>query len=259
MPAEASAAEPSLYAALGVGRDASVAEIRKAYRKQALINHPDKNAGDDNAQERFLKVAVAYDILSDETKRARYDRGEQSAAEIYGGFTSGRASDMFNAQLGKELMEQWRSGLTVRGTVVTNGRRVSIVIHPDGSTQETEHPANRLACLFYYSHMSITYAGGNRTHHMNFRTQIGQNLAARLVPFAIARLPLVGPATTTAVSWVPTVCAGVLSYALVRHFRQFRAPPNPGALPDILAGAFTETGGLMPPGLAARAPPEYKV
>ena len=86
----------SLYEVLGVSRDASRDEIRKAYRKQALLSHPDKNPGDEVAQAFFLKVAVAYDILSDDAKRTRYDRGEGSDTEIYDGFDFDRASKTFN-------------------------------------------------------------------------------------------------------------------------------------------------------------------
>ena len=71
----------SLYEVLGVPQDASPAEIRKAYRKQALLNHPDKNPDDADAERRFVKIAEAYEVLGDETRRARYDRGD-SGREI---------------------------------------------------------------------------------------------------------------------------------------------------------------------------------
>jgi DnaJ-class molecular chaperone len=65
-----------LYSQLGVKRDASEAEIKKAYRKLAKQLHPDKNKGNPQATERFGKVTQAYDILTDKAKRAQYDRGE---------------------------------------------------------------------------------------------------------------------------------------------------------------------------------------
>jgi DnaJ-class molecular chaperone len=64
------------YEVLGVKRDASAAEIRKAYRKLAKELHPDLNPGKPEAEARFKTVTAAYDILSDTEKRARYDRGE---------------------------------------------------------------------------------------------------------------------------------------------------------------------------------------
>lgn len=68
------------YAALGVAKDASQDEIRKAYRKIAKTSHPDLNPGDPTAAERFKAAAGAYDLLKDAEKRARFDRGEIDAS-----------------------------------------------------------------------------------------------------------------------------------------------------------------------------------
>src|SRR3954470_14645253 len=65
-----------LYSQLNVARDASEAEIKKAYRKLAKELHPDRNTDNPKATERFSKVTQAYDILTDKDKRAQYDRGE---------------------------------------------------------------------------------------------------------------------------------------------------------------------------------------
>jgi DnaJ-class molecular chaperone len=71
------------YDVLGVKRDASPDDIRKAYRKLAKQLHPDLNPGKPEAEARFKTVTAAYDLLSDADKRARYDRGEidESGAE----------------------------------------------------------------------------------------------------------------------------------------------------------------------------------
>ncbi len=62
------------YEVLGVARDASEADIKKAYRKLARQFHPDRNPGDKSAAGKFKEVQEAYDVLSDKTKRAQYDR-----------------------------------------------------------------------------------------------------------------------------------------------------------------------------------------
>src|SRR5678815_4496133 len=63
-----------LYEVLGVNRDSSPAEIKKAYYKLAKQYHPDVNANDKAAEEKFKEAANAYQVLSDEDQRARYDR-----------------------------------------------------------------------------------------------------------------------------------------------------------------------------------------
>ncbi len=62
------------YEILGVHRNASADELKKAYRKLAMQHHPDKNPGDKKAEEKFKEISHAYDILQDEQKRAAYDR-----------------------------------------------------------------------------------------------------------------------------------------------------------------------------------------
>ncbi len=66
----------NLYQILGVSKDASQADIKKAYRRLAKKYHPDTNQGNEQAAEEFKKVAMAYKILGDEEQRGRYDRGE---------------------------------------------------------------------------------------------------------------------------------------------------------------------------------------
>ena len=74
------------YEVLGVARDASEADIKKAYHKLVLKYHPDKNPGDKNAEEKFKEVNNAFDILKDPQKRAAYDRFGDAA------FAGGNAS-----------------------------------------------------------------------------------------------------------------------------------------------------------------------
>jgi len=90
------------YEVLGVPRDASQEDIKKAYRKLAMRFHPDKNKGDKAAEEKFKEASEAYAVLSDPEERKKYDaRGRADAYEFSGrGFESaedifGRFSDIF--------------------------------------------------------------------------------------------------------------------------------------------------------------------
>ena len=62
------------YEVLGVNKDASADDIKKAYRKAAMKYHPDRNPGDKTAEEKFKEAGEAYEVLSDADKRARYDQ-----------------------------------------------------------------------------------------------------------------------------------------------------------------------------------------
>ncbi|MCR9245449.1 MAG: molecular chaperone DnaJ [bacterium] len=86
------------YEVLGVDRGADAETLKKAYRKLALANHPDRNPGDAEAEKRFKEAAEAYDVLGDEQKRQRYDQFGHAGVEGAGGgggFQS--AEDIFSA------------------------------------------------------------------------------------------------------------------------------------------------------------------
>ncbi|WP_026914432.1 molecular chaperone DnaJ [Christiangramia portivictoriae] len=89
------------YEILGVSKDASAAEIKKAYRKLALKYHPDKNPGDSSAEDMFKKSAEAYEVLGNQEKRAKYDRfGHQAFDGGFGGGGGGMNMDDIFSQFG---------------------------------------------------------------------------------------------------------------------------------------------------------------
>lgn len=92
-------AKRDLYEVLGVAKDASADDIKKAYRKLAMKHHPDRNPDDKHAEEKFKEVQSAYEILSDDQKRAAYDRYGHAAFEPgggAGGFGAGAAGANFS-------------------------------------------------------------------------------------------------------------------------------------------------------------------
>ena len=96
-------AKRDYYEVLGVEKNASADEIKKAYRKMAIKYHPDKNPGDKEAEEKFKEAAEAYSVLSDADKKARYDQFGHSGVEgagpdFSGGF--GNLNDILNDLFG---------------------------------------------------------------------------------------------------------------------------------------------------------------
>jgi len=100
-------AKQDYYETLGVNKSASADELRAAFRKLAMQYHPDRNAGDKDAEHKFKDINEAYDVLKDDQKRAAYDRfghaafenGAGAGAGGFGGFSGGFA-DIFEEMFG---------------------------------------------------------------------------------------------------------------------------------------------------------------
>ncbi|KAG0662787.1 hypothetical protein C6P46_003100 [Rhodotorula mucilaginosa] len=101
--------DPSYYRLLGVLAAASDAELKKAYRKQSLRWHPDKNVGNPDAQAKFQEISEAYTILSDSNSRAVYDKhGKQSAmGEAGGEDVMPDPGQLFSQMFGGKAFEDW--------------------------------------------------------------------------------------------------------------------------------------------------------
>lgn len=91
-------AKRDFYEILGLAKDASKDDIKKSYRKLAMQYHPDKNPGDASAEERFKEAAEAYEVLSDDQKRAQYDRFGHAGlgGGGGGGYTQVNMDDIFS-------------------------------------------------------------------------------------------------------------------------------------------------------------------
>ncbi|HEV7132805.1 MAG TPA: molecular chaperone DnaJ [Gaiellaceae bacterium] len=123
----------TLYDSLGVAKNASQDEIKKAYRKLAREFHPDRNQGDKEAEERFKEVQTAYDVLSDAEKRKQYDRfgsqngrpGAPGGGADFGNFDFGGfdVSDLLGGIFGN------RAGGTATRRQPLRGNDVEAVVH----------------------------------------------------------------------------------------------------------------------------------
>lgn len=134
------------YEVLGVSRDASESEIKKAYRKLALELHPDRNPGNKEAEERFKEVTEAYEVLSDPEKRRLYDQyghsmGESpfSGAEGFGGFGFGTTfSDIFNDIFSEFFGETRFRHRATRGDDILYRLRISFIESAKGTEKEIQ-------------------------------------------------------------------------------------------------------------------------
>jgi molecular chaperone DnaJ len=110
------------YEVLGVSRKASKEEIKKAYRELARKWHPDRNPGDDAAEERFKEIQQAYDALSDPEKRKQYDAGGMFAGAGARGFPGGFPGGGFASDIGDIFSSFFRGGGHEQGPGVQRGR-----------------------------------------------------------------------------------------------------------------------------------------
>ena len=126
-------AKQDYYEVLGLARGAGKDEIKKAYRKLAMQYHPDRNLGDQGAENKFKEINEAYGILEDEEKRAAYDRFGHAAFE--GGGAGGRAggfdftsgfADIFDEMFGDFMGGRRTGGAAARGNDLRYNLEISL-------------------------------------------------------------------------------------------------------------------------------------
>lgn len=109
-------AKRDYYEVLGVERGAAEADVKKAYRRLAMKHHPDRNPGDAAAEEKFKEASEAYEVLSDQEKRERYDRFGHAGVEGAGsGFGAGGFTDIGDI-FGEVFGDIFGGGRTRRGS-----------------------------------------------------------------------------------------------------------------------------------------------
>jgi molecular chaperone DnaJ len=131
------ASRPDYYKTLGVGKNASDEEIKKAYRKLARQYHPDRNPGDKKAEERFKEISQAHDVLSDPDKRKAYDRGTGPFGFATGG-GGGFDPGAFGGSFSDILSNLFGSGGAQRGPGGRQGDVRAGRAAPRGRDLETE-------------------------------------------------------------------------------------------------------------------------
>jgi molecular chaperone DnaJ len=125
---------PDYYKTLGVGKNASDEEIKKAYRKLARQYHPDRNPGDKKAEERFKEISQAHDVLSDPDKRKAYDRGGMLGGfGMPGGFDASNLGGNFS-----DILSNLFGGGGARGPAGAGGVRGPRARAQRGRDLETE-------------------------------------------------------------------------------------------------------------------------
>jgi len=107
-------AKRDYYEVLGIQKNASVSEIKKAYRKLAMEYHPDKNPNNKEAEDKFKEIAEAYEVLSDEGKRNKYDTYGHQTQQMADGYGGMDPFEMFRRHFG-DMMGGARQPRVVKG------------------------------------------------------------------------------------------------------------------------------------------------
>lgn len=147
------------YKTLGVKRNASAAEIKKAYRKLARKFHPDSSPNNPKAEERFKDLTTAYDIISDKIKRGRFDRGEIDATGNAVRQGRGRRHSGFNPRQRsyspfEDFIKRHKAGLKIDGSDVSYTLKVDFI--------DVALGANKTVSMTNGKHLAVSIPAGTK-------------------------------------------------------------------------------------------------
>ena len=178
------------YAVLGVKREATQDEIRKAYRALAKKLHPDLNPGDRQAEEKFKQVSAAYDLVGDAEKRGRFDRGEIDASgnerpreRYYRDFQEPRRGEQTATAAARVTPISWTRtscGRCSRAAAVERGfaraARIRFTACRSNSWRRSTAPPNASRCLMAAPSTSVIPAGTRDKQVLRLRGKGGAGL-----------------------------------------------------------------------------------
>src|ERR1700722_2557533 len=135
-------AKRDYYEVLGVARECTADDLKKAYRRLAMQYHPDRNQGDKQAEERFKEVGEAYSCLSDPQKRQRYDAFGHAGDGMpdMGGFSFDSAFDLFDMFFGAGRRTRGTRGGPQRGSDLRMNLEITLREAVFGANRTVEVP-----------------------------------------------------------------------------------------------------------------------
>lgn len=153
------------YQLLSVDRSSSQVDIRRAYRKKALMYHPDK-CKEEDCNGMFQAVAEAYETLSDPEKKENYDKygdkGGGSGYDLKTRYQGGH--NVFESMFGDSAWRSWQPGDHIQTQYIQNGKLIKLEIFPDGSSKETETNYDSKSSSKYSYSKKETKNGSKQVH-----------------------------------------------------------------------------------------------
>jgi molecular chaperone DnaJ len=199
-------AKRDYYEVLGVAKSASADEIKKAYRKVAMQYHPDRNPGDKAAEEKFKEAAEAYEVLSDQEKKAQYDRFGHAGLNNRGGFGGGQGMNMedifsnFGDIFGDDIFGSFfgGGGARQRGGKVRGTRGSNLRIKLKMNYEEIAKGANKTVKVKKYTSCTTCSGSGAKDKNsvQNCSTCNGTGQVRKVTSTFLGQMQTVGTCPT---------------------------------------------------------------